>query len=397
MEKLFIEDLDLKGARVLMRVDFNVPLDADGRVADDSRIRAALPSIEHVLGHGGKLVLMSHLGRPKGRPVPSMSLAPAAARLGELIGKPVRQLDDCVGPEVEAAVAAMAPGDAVMLENLRFHPEEEKNDPVFSKALAALGDLYVNDAFGTAHRAHASTVGVARFLPRAAAGFLMRDELEYLGKLLSDPARPFVAILGGAKISTKIAVIESLLRKADRVLIGGAMSYTLLEAQGVPVGASLVEPRMRETARGMLEAASRGRAPLLLPEDHRIAEKVEEGSPLRTVGRDGIPAGWIGVDIGPRTVACYGAEIDAAHTIFWNGPMGVPDAPRGAPGPRDTARRGAAARGRRGTRGADSVAAVNEFGLADRITHISTGGGASLEFLEGRELPGVAALTEAYS
>lgn len=287
MEKLFIEDLDLKGARVLMRVDFNVPLDADGRVADDSRIRAALPSIEHVLGHGGKLVLMSHLGRPKGRPVPSMSLAPAAARLGELIGKPVRQLDDCVGPEVEAAVAAMAPGDAVMLENLRFHPEEEKNDPVFSKALAALGDLYVNDAFGTAHRAHASTVGVTRFLPRAAAGFLMRDELEYLGKLLSDPARPFVAILGGAKISTKIAVIESLLRKADRVLIGGAMSYTLLEAQGARRRLARGTPDARDRPRDAGGGVAReGAAPPSRGPPHRGEGRGGEPAAHRRTGRD---------------------------------------------------------------------------------------------------------------
>ena len=394
MDKLFIEDLDVKGKRVLMRVDFNVPLDAGGRVTDDSRIKASLPSIQYVIGHGGKLILMSHLGRPKGKPVPGMSLAPASARLGELIEKPVRQLDDCVGERVREAVAAMAPGDVVMLENLRFHPEEEKDDPAFSRTLASLGDLYVNDAFGTAHRAHASTVGVTRFLSQSAAGFLMRDELSYLGKLLADPARPFVAILGGAKISTKIAVIESLMQKADRVLIGGAMSYTLLKAEGVPVGASLVEPEMLDVAKTILDKASRQGKALLLPVDHVVAERVEENSPVKTVGRDGIPDGWIAVDIGPRTVAWYGDEIAAARTVFWNGPMGVFEVPAFAAGTREIAKRIAASRAVSVIGGGDSVAAVHEFGLADKITHISTGGGASLEFLEGRELPGIAALTD---
>ncbi len=393
MTKLFIEDLDVKGKRVLMRVDFNVPLDPSGRVADDSRIRAALPSIQYIVGHGGKLVLMSHLGRPKGKRVPSLSLAPVAARLSEILRQPVRQVDDCVGPKAAKAVAAMAPGDAVMLENLRFHPEEEKNDAAFSEELASLGDLYVNDAFGTAHRAHASTVGVTRFLPQAAAGYLMRDEMQYLGKLLSDPARPFVAILGGAKISGKIAVIENLMTKADRILIGGAMSYTLLKAEGIPVGASLVEPGMIETAAGILASAPARGGALLLPEDHVASLKADGTSPAETVGRDGIREGWIGVDIGPRTLARYGAEIDAARTIFWNGPMGIFEVPAFAEGTRGIARRVAEAKAVSVIGGGDSVAAVNEFGLAGKITHISTGGGASLEFLEGRELPGIAALT----
>ena len=392
MTKLFIEDLDVKGKRVLMRVDFNVPLDPSGRVADDSRIRAALPSIQYIVGHGGKLVLMSHLGRPKGKRVPSLSLAPVAARLSEILRQPVRQVDDCVGPKAAKAVAAMAPGDAVMLENLRFHPEEEKNDAAFSEELASLGDLYVNDAFGTAHRAHASTVGVTRFLPQAAAGYLMRDEMQYLGKLLSDPARPFVAILGGAKISGKIAVIENLMTKADRILIGGAMSYTLLKAEGIPVGASLVEPGMIETAAGILASAPARGGALLLPEDHVASLKADGTSPAETVGRDGIREGWIGVDIGPRTLARYGAEIDAARTIFWNGPMGIFEVPAFAEGTRGIARRVAEAKAVSVIGGGDSVAAVNEFGLAGKITHISTGGGASLEFLEGRELPGIAAL-----
>lgn len=393
MTKLFIEDLDVKGKRVLMRVDFNVPLDPSGRVADDSRIRAALPSIQYIVGHGGKLVLMSHLGRPKGKRVPSLSLAPVAARLSEILRQHVRQADDCVGPKAAKAVAAMAPGDAVMLENLRFHPEEEKNDAAFSEELASLGDLYVNDAFGTAHRAHASTVGVTRFLPQAAAGYLMRDEMQYLGKLLSDPARPFVAILGGAKISGKIAVIENLMTKADRILIGGAMSYTLLKAEGIPVGASLVEPGMIGTAAGILASAPARGGALLLPEDHVASLKADGTSPAETVGRDGIREGWIGVDIGPCTIARYGAEIDAARTIFWNGPMGIFEVPAFAEGTRGIARRVAEAKAVSVIGGGDSVAAVNEFGLAGKITHISTGGGASLEFLEGRELPGIAALT----
>jgi len=393
MAKLFIEELDVKGKRVLMRVDFNVPLGTDGRVADDSRIRASIPSIRYVVEHGGKLILMSHLGRPDGKVVPSLSLKPVSSRLSEILGRPVAQLGDCVGGGVEKFVSGMKQGDIALLENLRFHPEEEENDEGFSKALASHGDLYVNDAFGTAHRAHASTVGVTRYVSKAAAGYLMREEIRYLGDLLGSPQRPFMVILGGAKISTKIAVIENLMEKADDMLIGGAMSYTLLKAQGVPVGSSLVEAEKLTLASKLIAtAAARGKE-LMLPVDHLIARKVAEGSETRLVGRDGIGDGWIGVDIGPRTVALYGEKIAAARTIFWNGPMGVFEIGEFAKGTEAIALRIADSTAVSVVGGGDSVTAINKFGLADRITHVSTGGGASLEFLEGKELPGIAALT----
>jgi 3-phosphoglycerate kinase len=394
MAKLFIEDLDVGGKRVLMRVDFNVPLGGDGRVEDDSRIRAALPSIRYVVEHGGKLILMSHLGRPKGKVVRSMSLRPVAERLSELVGRPVLQLEDCVGEKATEAVAGMHPGDIVMLENLRFHPEEEKNDPSFSRELASLGDVYVNDAFGTAHRAHASTVGVTRYMSQAAAGYLMRDEIDYLGKLLARPERPFVAILGGAKISTKIGVIENLLAKADSILIGGAMSYTILKARGIPVGSSLVEEESLGVAASLDDKARRQGKELLLPVDHLVARKVEAGSETALAGEEGIGDGWIGVDIGPATVSLYGARIDAARTVFWNGPMGVFEIDDFAKGTEEIAKRIARSKAVSVVGGGDSVAAINKFGLANRISHISTGGGASLEFLEGIELPGIAALTD---
>lgn len=394
MRKLFIEDLDLKGRRVLMRVDFNVPLSKrDGSVADDLRIRAALPSIRYVLDNGGSLVLMSHLGRPDGRVVPSLSLRPVSERLSVLLGRPVAQLGDCVGPAVEEFVRAMKPGDIAVLENLRFHPEEEENDPAFSRALASLGDVYVNDAFGTAHRAHASTAGVTRSMRQSAAGYLMRDEINYLGEAMAQPARPLVVVLGGAKISTKIGVISNLMGKADSLLIGGAMSYTFLKAQGIPVGASLVEADYCDLASHLLAQAARAGRELLLPVDHLVARKVEEGSETRLVARDGIGDGWIGVDIGPATIEGYGRRIASAGTIFWNGPMGVFEIPQFARGTQAIARKIAASRAVTIVGGGDSVAAVNQLGLADRITHVSTGGGASLEYLEGKELPGIAALT----
>jgi len=395
MDKLFIEDLNVSGKRVLMRVDFNVPLTDGGLVADDSRIRAALPSIRYVMEHGGMLILMSHLGRPKGKVVRSMSLAPAAERLSALIGRPVLHLGDCVGPAVREAVAGMRPGGILMLENLRFHPEEEKNDPAFARELASLGDMYVNDAFGTAHRAHASTVGVTRFVAQSAAGYLMRREMEYLGRLLGEPERPFTAILGGAKISTKIGVIESLLAKADSILIGGAMSYTILKARGVPVGASLLEEGRLGVAASLGGKAERLGKALLLPVDHIVARKVEAGSETRVTEGEEIADGWIGVDIGPATISLYGARIDAARTVFWNGPMGVFEIKEFAKGTEEIAKRVARSTGVTVVGGGDSVAAINSFGLADRISHVSTGGGASLEFLEGIELPGIAALTDA--
>ncbi len=394
MPKLFIEDLDVKGERVLMRVDFNVPLGKDGRVVDDSRIRAALPSIRYAIDHGGALVLMSHLGRPDGKVVPSLSLKPVAGRLSELIGKDVTPLGDCVGPKVEEFVRNMKPGSIAMLENLRFHPEEEENDESFSKALASLGDVYVNDAFGAAHRAHASTAGVTRFIAQSAMGYLMREEVKYLGDLLASPRRPFVVILGGAKISTKIGVIQNLLRKADCMLIGGAMSYTLLKAEGVPVGSSLVEEGKLSLASELLRAAASEGRELMLPVDHLVAKKVAEGSETKLAGRDGIEEGWIGVDIGPRTVAVYGEKITAAGTVFWNGPMGVFEIAEFAKGTEAIALKIADAKAVSVVGGGDSVTAINKFGLGDRITHISTGGGASLEFLEGKELPGIAALTD---
>jgi phosphoglycerate kinase len=394
MAKLFIEDLDVKGKRVLMRVDFNVPLDKAGRVADDTRIRAALPSIRYVIEHGGRLILMSHLGRPKGKADPAFSLRPVAERLGELLGKPVKQLDDCVGAEVKEEVDRMQPGDVVVLENLRFHRGEKDNDEAFSRELASLGDVYVDDAFGTAHRAHASVAGVTRFIDKAAAGYLMQKELDYLGGVLTDPARPFIAILGGAKISTKIGVIESLLRKADGVLIGGAMSYTLLKARGVPVGTSLVEPDEIGTARSLFDKVKQSGKLFLLPSDHLVAREPKEGSEAKIVSGAGIEDGWCGVDIGPQTVEAYGKQIDAAKTIVWNGPMGIFEIPEFAKGTEAIARRVAAASALSIVGGGDSVAALNKFGLADKVTHVSTGGGASLEFLEGKELPGVAALSD---
>jgi len=394
MAKLFIEDLDVKDKRVLMRVDFNVPLSKkDGSVTDDNRITAALPSIRYVIEHGGSLVLMSHLGRPDGKVVPSLSLKPVSERLSRLLGRPVAQLGDCVGPEVEKFVRAMKPGSIAMLENLRFHPEEEENDDPFSKALASLGDLYVNDAFGTAHRAHASTAGVARYMKAAAAGYLMRDEINYLGDLLRKPGRPFVVILGGAKISTKIGVVQSLLKKADCLLIGGAMSYTFLKAQRMPVGSSLVEDDRLSEAASLLEQAKREKKELLLPIDHLVARRVEEGSETMLVGPNGIGAGWIGVDIGPGTVERYGERIASAKTIFWNGPMGIFEIKKFSKGTEQIAKMVAESGAVSVVGGGDSVAAVHQLGLADKITHVSTGGGASLEFLEGKKLPGIEALT----
>jgi len=394
MPKLFIEDLDVKGKRVLMRVDFNVPLGEDGVVVDDSRIKAALPSIRRVIDHGGTLILMSHLGRPDGKVVPALSLKPVAARLSELIGMDVAHLADSMGPKVEEFVREMKPGSIAMLENLRFHPEEEKNDEAFSRALASLGDVYVDDAFGAAHRAHASTVGVTRFISKAAMGYLMREEVKYLGDLLVSPRRPFVVILGGAKISTKIGVIQNLLKKADCMLIGGAMSYTLLKAEGVPVGSSRVETEKLPLASGLMRSAAADGRQLMLPVDHLVAKEVAEGAETKLVGRDGIEDGWIGVDIGPRTVDVYGEKIAAAGTIFWNGPMGVFEIDAFAKGTEAIAQKIADSEAVSVVGGGDSVTAINKFGLGDKVSHISTGGGASLELLEGKELPGIAALTD---
>ncbi len=388
MNKMTVRDVDVRGRRVLVRVDFNVPI-AEGRVTDDTRIRATLPTLQYLLDQGAALIVMSHLGRPK-KPDPAFSLKPVAERLSELLGRPVQMAPDCVGPEVEAMATALRPGQILLLENLRFHPEEEKNDPEFARQLARLGDLCVNDAFGAAHRAHASVEAIARFIP-VVAGFLMEKEIRYLSQALTNPGRPFVAILGGAKISDKIGVIESLLARADRVLIGGGMANTFLKAQGYAVGDSLVEDEALETARRLLE---RGGDRLWLPRDVVIADAFAPDAQARVVPVDQVPAGWRILDIGPQTVARYTEEIRRAAFIVWNGPMGVFEFPRFAEGTFAIARAVAESGATSIVGGGDSVAAVHAAGVADRITHISTGGGASLEFLEGRTLPGIAVLAE---
>ncbi len=394
MPKLSIRDLDLKGKRVFMRVDFNVPLNDALEITDDTRIRASLPSIQLALERGARLILSSHLGRPKGKPNPKMSLKPAAARLGQLLGKPVAFAVDCIGPEVEKQAAALMDGEVLLLENLRFHPEEEKNDPGFSQKLAALAQVYVNDAFGSAHRAHASTEGITHFLSPAAAGLLLEKELEYLGKAVQNPERPYVAIVGGAKVSDKIELLQNLMKFADVVLIGGAMAYTFLKGQGVEVGRSRVEEDKLDLARDLLSFAQRRTIEFLLPKDHVVAEKLDAASPAEVVNTIGIPSDRLGLDIGPATRAAYAAEIAGAKTIVWNGPMGVFEIDQFAEGTLAMARAVAASSAVSIVGGGDSVAAVHKAGVEAKISHISTGGGASLEFLSGLTLPGVAALTE---
>lgn len=391
MNKKTIKDVDANGKRCLVRVDFNVPMEA-GRVTDDRRIRAALPTIQYLLDHGAAVVLMSHLGRPKDAPDPKFAMDPVADRLGELLGRPVKKLDDCVGPEVEAAVKAMQPGQVILLENTRFHPEEKKNDPTFSARLAALGDIYVNDAFGSAHRAHASTVGATDTLRPAVAGFLMEKELEYLGQALAEPAPPFIAIMGGAKISDKIGVIENLLDQVDSLLIGGGMANTFFAAQGLAVGTSLVEVEALDTARKLLADHS---AKLILPVDCVVATEFKNEAESKVVPVDEVPEGWMILDIGPATIAHFANRLAAAKTVVWNGPMGVFEFPRFAEGTFAVAKALAGlAEATTIIGGGDSAAAVEQAGLAAKMSHISTGGGASLEFLEGKTLPGVAALDD---
>jgi phosphoglycerate kinase len=384
-------DHDWAGTRVLLRADLNVPLE-NGCIADDTRIRASLPTLRHLLGAGAGVAVCSHLGRPKGSPDPALSLRPCAERLAAELGRPLDLLPDCVGAEVRERVEALQPGEAVMLENVRFHPEEEANDPGFAERLAAGSTHYVDDAFGAAHRAHASTVGVARHLP-ACAGLLLAREVEVLGGLLERPALPFVVILGGAKVSDKLPLIESLARRADRILVGGAMCFTFLAALGDSVGESLHEgPEGQAQARRALEVAGRFNCTLQLPVDVLVADRFAEDADMEVVPSDAIPAGWIGVDIGPQTTAAYREAILSARTAFWNGPMGAFEIPPFADGTRAICEALAAVDGVTVAGGGDSAAALAQLGLADRLTHVSTGGGAALELLEGRELPGVAVL-----
>ncbi len=394
MEKIGIDQLTLNGKRVLIRVDFNVPLNESLHVTDDTRIRASLPTISFALEHGAKVILLSHLGRPKGKVVPELSLRPVAARLSEFLGKRVRMATDCIGEAVKAEIDRMQEGEVLLLENCRYHKEDEDNDTAFSRSLAELADVYVNDAFGTAHRAHASTVGVTRFVPVAAAGFLMQKEIQYLGKAISRPDRPFVAILGGAKVSDKIGVIKNLIDKVDALLIGGAMTYTFERAQGLSTGSSLVEEDKVDLAKELLERAKSHKMQLLLPLDHVVAEKAEAGVSTQIVERGKIPPARKGLDIGPRTIEAYSAQIRSARTILWTGPLGVFEVEPFSCGTLAIARAIAGSSALSIVGGGDSVAAVAQAKVADKISHISTGGGASLEFLEGIELPGIAALTD---
>jgi phosphoglycerate kinase len=396
MSKLSIRDLEMTGKRLFVRVDFNVPLEG-GKIGDDNRIRATLPTIQLAVERRARLVLASHLGRPKGKPDPKYSLAPVAARLRELLGKPVAFAADCVGADAEAKSKALKNGEVLVLENVRYHAEEEKNDPEFSKQLAALCDgLFVCDAFGSAHRAHASVVGITKFVRQAAAGLLMEKELAYLGKAISNPERPFVAVLGGAKVSDKIEVVQNLMKLADAMLIGGAMAYTFLKSEGLPVGKSLVENDKLDLARGLEEEAKRRKFRLLLPVDHVLAES-PDSSATKITDVTSTPDGWMGLDIGPKTIELFSKELSSARTIVWNGPVGMFEKPAFAQGTLAIARAVAAATKAGATSiigGGDSVAAAEQSGVAFQISHISTGGGASLEFLAGDALPGVEALTD---
>jgi len=396
-KKLFVEELETAGKRVIVRVDFNVPL-KDGKVESDKRLKESLPTIKYLKGKGAKVILMSHLGRPDGQRNPEMSLRPVADALATLLGSPVAFAEDCVGPAAEAAVAAMKGGDVLLLENLRFHAAEEENDPAFAKQLAGLADLYVNDAFGSAHRAHASTEGITHFVPKAASGFLMKKELDYLGEALGNPRRPFVAIIGGSKVSSKIDVIKHLLPQVDKLLIGGGMTYTFLKAQGLEVGKSIVENDKLDLARSLMAEAG---GKLELGTDFVVTDKLDFKArtvgALKTVAKDAIPVGWEAVDIGPATVATFTEVLLSAKTIIWNGPVGVFEIDATAKGTMAVAEALAKATAAGATTiigGGDSASAVKKAGVANKVSHVSTGGGASLEFLEGKVLPGVAALTD---
>lgn len=394
MGKKTIEDVNVRGKRVLVRVDFNVPRNKEtGEITDDARMRAALPTLQYLIDHGAKVIVMSHLGRPKGKVVEELRLTEVGKHLSELLGKPVRKMDDCIGPDVEAAVAEMKDGDVILLENVRFYPQEEKNDVHFSKELAKLGDIYVNDAFGTAHRAHGSTAGVGVFLP-SVTGYLMKKELTALGNALMRPVKPFVAIIGGAKISDKIGVVSYLIGRADTIIIGGGMANTFLAAQGYDMKASLVEPESIEVAKETLEQAKNVGTELLLPVDVTIAAAFDAPETAKAADIDAIDDGWMALDIGPKTIEKYVAKVADAKTVIWNGPMGVFEQDVFAVGTNALAKAVAESDAYSVVGGGDSVAAVKKSGMADKINHISTGGGASLEFMEGRVLPGLAIIEE---
>ena len=391
-DKLGLRDLDASGKRVLVRVDFNVPMDGK-RITNDTRIRAALPTILELIRDGAKIILVTHLERPKGFD-PNFSTEPLAVALSKLLGRRVKHIVDCIGVEVEGIVSELRAGDVLLLENIRFYEEETKNDPEFAEKLAALAELYVNDAFGAAHRAHASTEGVTHYFDQCAAGLLIEREIEYLGKVLHNPERPFIAILGGAKISDKIGVIENLLDKVDQLIIGGGMAYTFLKAQGLPTGNSIVEFDKLDLANNLLRKASNRHLTIHLPSDHVIGREFNPNTEFQAISSPGIPDGWSGFDIGIETVAKFGEIVDTAKTIIWNGPLGVYEFERFAKGTLEIARQIAKSETVSIVGGGDCVAAVHQVGVADRITHISTGGGASLEFLEGKQLPGIEALTD---
>lgn len=393
MNKKSIRDTDLKGKRVLVRVDFNVPMDEAQAITDENRILGALPTIRYLIDQGAKIVLCSHLGRPKGQVNPKYSLAPVANRLGELLGQPVKMAADVIGPDADRVVASLSEGEVALLENLRFHAEEEKNDPAFAKKLASYAEVYVNDAFGTAHRAHASTEGVTHYLP-AVAGFLIEKELLFLGKALENPDRPFVAILGGAKIADKLGVINNLLDKVDTLIVSGGMTYTFTVAKGGKIGDSMLEKDKIDYARDMMQKAKDKGVRLLLPVDTVVADAFSNDANIKVVPTDNIPDGWQGLDIGPKTCALFADAIKDAGTVIWNGPMGVFEMPNYAAGTRAIAQALADSKATTIVGGGDSAAAVIQMGFGDKISHISTGGGASLEFLEGLELPGVAALND---
>jgi phosphoglycerate kinase len=395
LNKLSIKDINFQGKRVFCRVDFNVPLDDKHQVTDDTRIKASMPTIRHIINNGGRLILASHLGRPKNGPEAKFSLASVAPCLSQYLGKPVKMAPDCIGPDVARMVSQMKDGDVLLLENVRFHPGETKNDPVFAKALAENADMYVNNAFGTAHRAHASTVGVTQFLQPAAAGFLLEKEIKYLGQALAYPDHPFAAVIGGAKVSDKIAVIDNLLDKVDTLIIGGGMAYTFLRAMGRPTGKSLVEEDRIELAKELLQKAEDKGVTLLLPQDHMVAAEFSPTAKHKVCSDSDFPDDWMALDIGPATIATYTGALRNARMVLWNGPMGVFEFDAFAKGTIAVAETLAESKARSIVGGGDSVAAVTKAGVEAKMTHISTGGGASLEFLEGKELPGLAALTDA--